>query len=174
MSGKEFRLDQIVFCFEHFKKCKQTEIRYIRGRKFLDKGDSLYLFREHTIQANRRNSSRRGVCGLNLFSHLRSIIRWFDARVIFQNPSIEVRQLGSSSIRRYPSTGIVLHLFRRHAAISTPSYCVIANSNVYLFLVKVAPGSRCVSLYPDRCVGILAGRSSSFPGSSRSADCSGV
>ena len=139
MSGKEFRLDQIVFCFEHSKKCKQTGIRYIRGRKFLDKGDSLYLFREHTIQANRRSSSRRGVCGLNLFSHLRSIIRWFDARVIFQHPSIEFRQLGSSSIRRYPGTGIVFHLFRRHAAISTPSYCVIAESQCLLISCQGCP-----------------------------------
>ena len=139
MSGKEFRLDQIVFCFEHSKKCKQTGIRYIRGRKFLDKGDSLYLFREHTIQANRRNCSRRGGIGLNLFSHLRSIIRWFDARVIFQHPSIEFLQLGSSSIRRYPSTGIVFHFFRRRAAISTPSNYHFLNRYVYLFLVKVCP-----------------------------------
>ena len=164
MSGKEFRSDRFVFCFEHSKKCKRTGIRFIRGRKFLDKGDLLYSFREHIIQANRRNSSRRGVCGLNLFSHLRSIVCRFERSGDISAPKhrisptvvLDIQALALSSTcpgdaRRFLRRRIIIFL-------TVMSTC---------FLSKFALWACCVSLYPGRCNRVIAGGSFSFLGSSR-------
>ena len=135
------------------------------------KGDLLYSFREHSIQAIRRNSSRRGVCGLNLFSHLRSIVCRFERSGDISAPKhrisptvvLDIQALAWSSTcpgdaRRFLRRRIIIFL-------TVMSTC---------FLSKFALWACCVSLYPGRCNRVIAGGSFSFLGSSRSAYHSNV
>ena len=156
--------------FEIVQQCRRTGALIMRSWKFLD---SLpYLFPEHIFQAIRQivSPSRRRVCGVKFFSHLRSVVYRLDARLIFQLPSADFacpelcypsnRHLLSAPATRGASYAVVLKTF--------------LNLNVRTLHLEVAPGPRCASLHSGSRGSVFARGSLIIPGAPRRTHDSGM
>jgi hypothetical protein len=89
----------IIFLFQ--EKASEQELYFRAGNRWVFEGFALFISGTYFPSYSPKQFSPRSLWFV-FFSHWRFIVYWFDARVIFQHPSIDFRRSGALSTRYHP------------------------------------------------------------------------
>ncbi len=117
---KRISVGSIVFYVSIFKKRQANRSSIFgAGNRWVVEGFALFISGTYFPSYSPKQFSPRSLW-IVFFSHWRYFVYWFDARVIFQNPSIDFRQLGASIPKHQASSSSCSGDARRY---STQQYC---------------------------------------------------